>query len=159
MSNLSGWKNFDLRLILAATIWCTLSLTLPILITSHSKKMVLAFVLRMFCCCLLLPLHGTGSCGWLSNTWAYIYLSVGLFIHLFSVLTRIVGVGPAKRDEVGYGPLRVWPGGSCLSRGIGDFDIGAPVIACPYISQVHNLLQNISYHWWHMLCVCVTYVR
>lgn len=45
------------------------------------------------------------------------------------------GSGPAV-NTAGYGPLRVWPGGLCLSRGIGDFDIGPPVIACPHIFQV-----------------------
>lgn len=45
------------------------------------------------------------------------------------------GSGPAV-NSAGYGPLRVWPGGLCLSRGIGDFDIGPPVIACPHIYQV-----------------------
>lgn len=50
-------------------------------------------------------------------------------------LCCIAGSGPAV-NTAGYGPLRVWPGGLCLSRGIGDFDIGPPVIACPHIYQV-----------------------
>lgn len=38
---------------------------------------------------------------------------------------------------MGVGPLRLWPGGLCLSRAIGDFDVGDSVLSLPYISQVH----------------------
>jgi serine/threonine protein phosphatase PrpC len=44
--------------------------------------------------------------------------------------------GPAKEGEPGLGPLRIWPGGLCVSRGIGDVDVGESVIARPHIRQV-----------------------
>lgn len=34
------------------------------------------------------------------------------------------------------GPLRCWPGGLCLSRSIGDLDIGEYIIAVPHVKQV-----------------------
>lgn len=47
------------------------------------------------------------------------------------------GGGPAQgKGAVGVGPLRLWPGGLCLSRAIGDFDVGDSVLSLPYISQV-----------------------
>ncbi|KAK9840789.1 hypothetical protein WJX81_004819 [Elliptochloris bilobata] len=47
------------------------------------------------------------------------------------------GVGPADGPSAtGWGPLRVWPGGLCLSRSLGDFDVGACVLALPHIFQV-----------------------
>ncbi len=52
------------------------------------------------------------------------------------------GSGPAKKDpyrkgaSLGVGPLRLWPGGLCLSRAIGDFDVGDAVLSLPYICQV-----------------------
>ena len=44
--------------------------------------------------------------------------------------------GPACDGDPGLGPLRIWPGGLCVSRGIGDIDVGEPVIALPHIRQV-----------------------
>ena len=58
------------------------------------------------------------------------------------------GSGPAKKDpyrkgaSLGVGPLRLWPGGLCLSRAIGDFDVGDAVLSLPYICQV-PLLQPL----------------
>ncbi|KAL4855356.1 putative protein phosphatase 2C 15 [Chlorella vulgaris] len=46
------------------------------------------------------------------------------------------GSGPATRQDNGVGPLRIWPGGLCLSRAIGDFDVGDSVIPFPHIMQV-----------------------
>jgi hypothetical protein len=47
------------------------------------------------------------------------------------------GGGPAQgKGAIGVGPLRLWPGGLCLSRAIGDFDVGESVLSLPYISQV-----------------------
>ncbi len=37
------------------------------------------------------------------------------------------------------GPLRIWPGGLCLSRAIGDFDVGDAVIPFPHIMQASRL--------------------
>jgi len=34
------------------------------------------------------------------------------------------------------GPLRCWPGGLCLSRSIGDLDVGECIIAVPHVKQV-----------------------
>ncbi|GAV93113.1 PP2C domain-containing protein, partial [Cephalotus follicularis] len=34
------------------------------------------------------------------------------------------------------GPLRCWPGGLCLSRSIGDNDVGEFIVPIPYVKQV-----------------------
>ncbi|KAG5595172.1 hypothetical protein H5410_036404 [Solanum commersonii] len=34
------------------------------------------------------------------------------------------------------GPLRCWPGGLCLSRSIGDMDVGEFIVLIPYVKQV-----------------------
>lgn len=50
------------------------------------------------------------------------------------------GGGPAQgKSAIGVGPLRLWPGGLCLSRAIGDFDVGDSVLSLPYVSQVRDL--------------------
>ncbi len=62
------------------------------------------------------------------------------------------GSGPATKDpyrkgaSLGVGPLRLWPGGLCLSRAIGDFDVGDAVLSLPYICQVlcATSLSNLS---------------
>ncbi|GAX84869.1 hypothetical protein CEUSTIGMA_g12290.t1 [Chlamydomonas eustigma] len=43
--------------------------------------------------------------------------------------------GPAKPGEPGVGPLRIWPGGLCVSRSIGDADAGPEIIPMPHIRQ------------------------
>ncbi|KAH8500737.1 hypothetical protein Peur_042534 [Populus x canadensis] len=37
---------------------------------------------------------------------------------------------------VEVGPLRCWPGGLCLSRSIGDMDVGEFIVPVPYVKQV-----------------------
>jgi serine/threonine protein phosphatase PrpC len=44
--------------------------------------------------------------------------------------------GPAAPGAPGLGPLRVWQGGLCVSRSIGDIDVGDPIIAAPHVRQV-----------------------
>lgn len=34
------------------------------------------------------------------------------------------------------GPLRCWPGGLCLSRSIGDLDVGEFIVPVPHVKQV-----------------------
>jgi hypothetical protein len=34
------------------------------------------------------------------------------------------------------GPLRCWPGGLCLSRSIGDQDVGEFIVPVPLVKQV-----------------------
>lgn len=34
------------------------------------------------------------------------------------------------------GPLRCWPGGLCLSRSIGDMDVGEFIVPIPHVKQV-----------------------
>lgn len=49
-------------------------------------------------------------------------------------------MGPADGPNAsGWGPLRVWPGGLCLSRSLGDFDVGTCVLALPHITQARSL--------------------
>ncbi|PKA57086.1 putative protein phosphatase 2C 12 [Apostasia shenzhenica] len=35
-----------------------------------------------------------------------------------------------------FGPLRCWPGGLCLSRSIGDMDVGEFIVPVPHVKQV-----------------------
>lgn len=44
--------------------------------------------------------------------------------------------GPSKPGEQGVGPLRLWPGGLCVSRSVGDLDAGAEVVPVPHIRQL-----------------------
>jgi hypothetical protein len=44
--------------------------------------------------------------------------------------------GPARPKEMGVGPLRLWPGGLCVARSIGDLDCGALVVPLPHIKQL-----------------------
>lgn len=44
--------------------------------------------------------------------------------------------GPARPNELGVGPLRLWPGGLCVSRSVGDLDAGPEVMPLPNIRQV-----------------------
>ena len=54
-------------------------------------------------------------------------------------LNFCAGQGPAAGPYAqGWGPLRVWPGGLCLSRALGDFDVGCIVLAIPHIMQVRR---------------------
>jgi hypothetical protein len=43
------------------------------------------------------------------------------------------------------GPLRCWPGGLCLSRSIGDLDVGECIIAVPHVKQVKACSSENSY--------------
>ncbi|XP_044363544.1 probable protein phosphatase 2C 12 [Triticum aestivum] len=38
----------------------------------------------------------------------------------------------------GIGPLRCWPGGLCLSRSIGDTDVGEYIVSVPHVKQLSN---------------------
>ena len=45
----------------------------------------------------------------------------------------------ASGGEVGrlkVGPLWCWPGGLCLSRSIGDMDVGEFIVPIPHVKQV-----------------------
>ncbi|GAQ91594.1 Putative protein phosphatase 2C family protein [Klebsormidium nitens] len=39
-------------------------------------------------------------------------------------------------DGLEVGPLRVWPGGLCLSRSIGDKDVGDYIVPVPHVKQI-----------------------
>lgn len=51
--------------------------------------------------------------------------------------------GPAKTGEVGVGPLRIWPGGLCVSRSIGDGDASPLICPMPHVRQMFVPLQGI----------------
>jgi len=53
----------------------------------------------------------------------------------------IASGGEVKRHDYRGGPLRVWPGGLCLSRSIGDADLGKYIVPIPQVKQV-KLLSN-----------------
>ncbi|RHN44998.1 putative protein-serine/threonine phosphatase [Medicago truncatula] len=53
----------------------------------------------------------------------------------------IASGGEVKRQDYRGGPLRVWPGGLCLSRSIGDADLGKYIVPIPHVKQV-KLLSN-----------------
>jgi len=44
---------------------------------------------------------------------------------------RLIITGGAE-----IGPLRVWPGGLCLSRSIGDMDVGEFIVPVPHVKQI-----------------------
>ncbi|KAG1678010.1 hypothetical protein FOA52_000805 [Chlamydomonas sp. UWO 241] len=45
--------------------------------------------------------------------------------------------GPTRgKNEVGVGPVRLWPGGLCVSRSIGDADCGPEILPLPHVRQV-----------------------
>jgi len=46
--------------------------------------------------------------------------------------------GPARPKEPGVGPLRIWPGGLCVSRSIGDSDAGPEIVPLPHVKQVRE---------------------
>lgn len=48
----------------------------------------------------------------------------------------------------GVGPLRIWPGGLCLSRAIGDFDVGDSVIPFPHVMQARGVTTSMHAHRW-----------
>ena len=50
-------------------------------------------------------------------------------------------MGPAKPGERGSGPVRCWPGGSTVSRSIGDVEAGEHVLPCPHICQVRSQMS------------------
>ena len=43
------------------------------------------------------------------------------------------------------GPLRCWPGGLCLSRSIGDMDVGEFIVPIPYVKQINVKLHSVFY--------------
>ncbi|PWA35180.1 Protein phosphatase 2C [Artemisia annua] len=48
------------------------------------------------------------------------------------------------------GPLRCWPGGLCLSRSIGDLDVGEFIVPVPYVKQVkvsYSTYYNYMVHY------------
>ncbi|KAL3654433.1 hypothetical protein CASFOL_004114 [Castilleja foliolosa] len=45
-------------------------------------------------------------------------------------------VGKLKFEGTEVGPLRCWPGGLCLSRSIGDMDVGELIVPIPFVKQV-----------------------
>lgn len=57
--------------------------------------------------------------------------------------------GPARQGELGVGPLRLWPGGLCVSRSVGDLDAGPEVVPLPHIRQVRSAGIRV--------CVCVMF--
>ena len=50
--------------------------------------------------------------------------------------------GAAKPGAPGLGPLRVWPGGLCVSRSVGDADAGPEIISLPHIKQVKGMVRK-----------------
>lgn len=49
------------------------------------------------------------------------------------------------------GPLRCWPGGLCLSRSIGDMDVGEFIVPVPHVKQV-KVTSHFVLADWSMLC-------
>lgn len=45
---------------------------------------------------------------------------------------------------VEIGPLRCWPGGLCLSRSIGDMDVGEFIVPVPFVKQVKVYIYIVS---------------
>ena len=55
---------------------------------------------------------------------------------LFVLLAIIISVIEVYHVHFQVGPLRCWPGGLCLSRSIGDMDVGECIIPVPHVKQV-----------------------
>ena len=55
---------------------------------------------------------------------------------LFVLLAIIISVIEIYHVHFQVGPLRCWPGGLCLSRSIGDMDVGECIIPVPHVKQV-----------------------
>jgi hypothetical protein len=47
-------------------------------------------------------------------------------------------------DDMEIGPLRCWPGGLCLSRSIGDMDVGNFIVPIPFVKQVRFHLLEVD---------------
>jgi hypothetical protein len=47
------------------------------------------------------------------------------------------------------GPLRCWPGGLCLSRSIGDRDVGEFIVPVPHVKQVK---VSFFFHIFKYIC-------
>ena len=43
------------------------------------------------------------------------------------------------------GPIRIWPGGLCVARSIGDADAGLDVVPIPHVKQVGR--PTYDYAW------------
>ncbi|KAH7293367.1 hypothetical protein KP509_28G022700 [Ceratopteris richardii] len=53
------------------------------------------------------------------------------------VISKGIEIGRIKiPDGSEVGPLRCWPGGLCLSRSIGDFDVGDFILPIPHVKQI-----------------------
>ncbi len=87
---------------------------------------------RVACCCvgLRFPSAYLRAC---LPAWQKLMLVFKPHLLAFSPFSP---AGPATRMDNGVGPLRIWPGGLCLSRAVGDFDVGDSVIPFPHIMQV-----------------------
>lgn len=55
--------------------------------------------------------------------------------HLVAQLSSTLH-GPSLGGDPGIGPMRVWPGGLCVARAIGDGDVGTEVLPEPHIKQM-----------------------
>jgi hypothetical protein len=54
------------------------------------------------------------------------------------------------------GPLRCWPGGLCLSRSIGDVDVGEFIVPIPYVKQVKVDFKNYKYSTLKIVSILLT---
>ncbi|KAK5775841.1 hypothetical protein PVK06_043791 [Gossypium arboreum] len=52
-----------------------------------------------------------------------------------------VSFSPTSSNQIG--PLRCWPGGLCLSRSIGDMDVGEFIVPVPYVKQVKAVIRGL----------------
>jgi hypothetical protein len=48
--------------------------------------------------------------------------------------------------SIQIGPLRCWPGDLCLSRSIGDQDVGEFIIPVPYVKQIKVQCWEVVLH-------------
>lgn len=59
------------------------------------------------------------------------------------VLVTIFNLPFPSAIIIQIGPLRCWPGGLCLSRSIGDTDVGEYIVPVPHVKQVKVLYPQI----------------
>lgn len=56
--------------------------------------------------------------------------------------------------DLQVGPLRCWPGGLCLSRSIGDMDVGEFIVPIPYVKQVKVSIYLLHYFCFLFCTLC-----
>lgn len=83
----------------------------------------------------------------------FYHLICSKYKHLSSMKSHVSTISPSSSSSsssnapskrwlsvfpslIQIGPLRCWPGGLCLSRSIGDMDVGEFIVPIPHVKQI-----------------------